>query len=259
MHNRDFNGKNQQTGKQGFRKYPTEDEARAHYGTPLNEKEKRREMVIFDLIMDISGSMSKYYEDLVWCFNSILLPGLQGASKTRFSVRLGCQLFSDDIVSPWKGFLSLDEILTNPLKIADLKRTGLGGQTALFRAAVNGIQLTKAVSPILRPKAVPPLCKVFILTDGANNLPPHSPSEVANAIKSFGKPTLFQVAIAYFKTNDGLSEDAFKKMANEAGIGKNRCYFADLTNQKMANNLDLQKKEFRRYFEIFSSDFFLGK
>ncbi|PJC40590.1 MAG: hypothetical protein CO042_02995, partial [Parcubacteria group bacterium CG_4_9_14_0_2_um_filter_41_8] len=91
--------------------------------------------IIFDVILDISGSMAEYYDELVDCFNTIMIPSLQkAAERYKGPMRLGCLLFSNELVPAWRGFKTLKELGSAPLKREMLNQPGLGGTTALYAA-----------------------------------------------------------------------------------------------------------------------------
>lgn len=235
-----------------FRQRPSAEAVRERYGTPLSEKEKNRPLTVVDTVFDFSGSMEAYYAVLIECFTDIFLPGLLGASRKQVAaVRLGTMFFSDEIVKPWNGFLSLDEVSARPLTKADYTKAGLMGGTALYRALIESMNRTNQFCSAIRKGTAPPTRKIMALTDGANNLAPRNPSDVFNAIKIFRPTKNDMVSLAYFKTKEGLSEREFKEMAKATGV--TQTYFADLTNSR---NIEESRRNFRHHFGIFSSQTF---
>lgn len=235
-----------------FRQRPSAEDLWEKYGgTPPNKKEENMQFIVFDAIFDFSGSMKAFYSTLIMCFNEILLDALLGASrKNCTALRLGCMFFSNTIVKPWDGFLSLDEAKERPLTTNDYNRHGLGGCTALYRAMIESIRRTDKFAKAIKRGNSKPIRKIMILTDGANNLDPLDPFGVLHVIKESRLSEGDIITLAYFKTSDGLSEREFKEMAKQTGV--TNTYFADLTIGK-GKDIEAQKKDFRHHFGILSS------
>lgn len=215
--------------------------------------------IFFDVILDISGSMSDFYDELVYCFNNIMIPALKKAGERyKGSLRIGCLLFSDELVPAWRGYRSLDELGQNPLKKKMLEQNGLKGYTALYGAMRAGILWTAAAMEYMREKGdgEVPKGKIIILTDGANNKPPMEEAIVMKTLASIGKENrkAFKdrgkdnLLIGYFNTSEGLSKNDFMKMAEKTGF--EGLGFYDIAK---GGTLEEKRAAFRHYFGIFSS------
>ncbi|HBP01043.1 MAG: hypothetical protein UY41_C0019G0007 [Candidatus Moranbacteria bacterium GW2011_GWE1_49_15] len=220
---------------------------------PINHNERRKQLIIIDLIFDISLSMSLFFSDLIHGFNQLILPGLKKVhEKDAAAIRLGCILFSDEVVKPWYGFLPLDQIEKRSLRITDFEAPGLKGQTALYRAIIEALRGTSAVSDKLRNNNSLPIRKLMIITDGANNEAPFDVSEVRKAVIDFNLGEEDTLAMAYFDTNQGLSLDKFNAMAKAIGV-THKGYF-DLTKDGNKQNIEDRRKAFRRALNLFSKE-----
>jgi len=201
--------------------------------------------------------MGKLLEELVICFNEIMLMALKGASKRyKNPLRIGCLLFSDKLIPAWNGFRSLSDLGTNPLNIHMLKQPGLGGKTTLYGAMRSSILWTAAAREIMRENGLKkgrnenPKGKIIILTDGANNNPPHDPAAVKKILTEIESEHAenIQPMIGFFKTTEGLTERQFEEMVRATG-------FEGMGFYEIASGLTIheQRREFRHKFEIFSS------
>ncbi|MFA4817502.1 MAG: vWA domain-containing protein [Parcubacteria group bacterium] len=221
--------------------------------TKMDRKSEIGQPIIFDVILDISGSMDDFYDELVNCFNEIMIPSLKEASKRyKGPMRLGCLLFSDELVPAWWGYKTLIELGPNPLKRSMLNQPGLKGRTALYGAMKAGILWTAAAMENMRDTGhgESPKSKIIVLTDGANNLHPLEESAVTKTLNNIGNENLesLQRVIGFFNTDDGLTESKFKKMAKDTnfeGLG-----FYDIAKGK---DIKAKRASFRHHFQIFSS------
>jgi len=225
------------------RKAPTKPKSSKEVGQPM----------VFDIIIDISVSMDTLYDELVKSFNTIMIPALAKASESyKGGMRIGCLLFSDELIPAWEGFKTLDELGKEPLKRSALNHSGLRGWTALYGAMRAGVLWTAAGMEYLRKRGEGEVAKgkIIVLSDGANNRPPEREAAVANAFNEI--PALerrnIQSLIGFFKTGGGLSESDFQVMAKKTGFEGLGYY--DLTKGK---TLKEKQAAFRHYFEIFSS------
>lgn len=214
--------------------------------------------IVFDFIFDASGSMSEHYGELANCFNQIMIPSLHAASR-RYNnpFRVGCLLFSDKLVPAWKGFKSLGELGEAPLNAEMFRQSGLGGQTALFRAMESGVVYTAAA---IRQFSSGAWGKVIVLTDGANNLEPADPMKVKDFLtQNRDNKKTFQTSIAYFKTGLGLSREQFDEMAKATafeGLGFYEIAKEDSEASKGDTKdtvIEQQRRNFRHHFRVFSS------
>jgi len=202
--------------------------------------------IVFDFIFDASGSMAERYGELADCFNTITIPSLREAAVQYTNpLRVGCLLFSNELVPAWRGFKTLEELGDRPMNAGMFRQPGLGGNTALFRAMESGVEWTAAAMKLLDPDNA--MGKIAVLTDGANNQEPMSPQGVANIMGTIQYPKSFKTSIAYFKTGQGLSYEQFREMA--AATKFEGVEFYEIAPK---GNDEEQRRQFRHHFGIFS-------
>lgn len=231
---------------QMYGKKPAERESNVD---PINKKTETGEAMIFDFGMDVSGSMGKFYDTLVDCFNNIMIPGLLGgAERYKSAMRVGGFIFSDDIIPLWDKFREISKLGNSPFKRSAIDQVRPDGMTALYRAMILGLKYTaRAVGKMIEGTNAKPKARVCILTDGANNLEPKDASEVRKITRLIKNQREFQTVLVYFNTDGGLSRNGFESMAIETGFMET--YYFDLQQGKT----DEEKKQlFRNYFDVFS-------
>jgi hypothetical protein len=221
--------------------------------TPPNIHTENGQPIFFDVILDISGSMKDFYDELVDCFNNIMIPSLKGASERyKGPLRLGCLLFSTKLVPAWYGYKSLDQLGSKPLKRNMLDQDGLQGRTALYGAMRAGVLWTAAAMEHMceTGDGEVPKGKVIVLSDGANNENPHEETSVSNALASIGKINSrnLQTIVGFFNTDNGLTKSEFDTMVKKTGF--QGLGFYDIAKGKNATE---RRKNFRHCFGIFSS------
>ncbi|GEM_PF-772956 len=237
--------------------------------TPMDRRSESGQPIFFDVILDISGSMSEFYDELVSCFNEIMIPSLAGAAhRYKGPMRLGCLLFSKELVPAWRGFKSLKELGKKPLKRATLNQPGLQSTTALYGAMTAGILWTAAAMDHMREngRGESPKSKIIVLTDGANNEPPKEEVAVVKALDSIGtknrqalmgfgmddegKPKNGKV-IGFFDTGSkagGLTKSQFNTMVAATMFHGNGFY-----EIATGGTPEERQATFRHHFQIFSS------
>lgn len=223
--------------------------------TPVKRGSEIGQPICLDFILDISGSMSPLYDELVNCFNGIMIPSLWKAhERYKEPMRIGCMLFSDKMVPAWWGYKSLKELGESPLKREMLDQPGLRNQTALYGAMRAGILWTSAAMKHMQENSTGgeiPKGKIMVLSDGANNVAPLETSAVTNALESIGKNRQnIQRVIGFFdtSTNGGLTKPQFETMAKATGFeGKG---FYEIAG---GDDVEEQRRKFRHKFKIFSN------
>ena len=220
---------------------------------PMKYGKEIGQPIIFDVILDISGSMELFYDELVDCFNDILIPSLKEAGERyKGSTRVGCLLFSEKLIPAWYGYKDLADLGKKPLKKAMLEQDGLRGYTALYGAMRTGILWTAATMEYMHKngRGEMPKGKIIVLSDGANNREPRETASVIKSINSIDKlyAKNLQRVIGFFNTDDGLTRDQFNVMAKETG-------FEGLGFYEIAKGVSDKEKRasFRHHFKIFSS------
>lgn len=219
--------------------------------TKMDRNSEIGEPTIFDVILDCSGSMDDLRDDLVDCFNTIMIPALAGVcQRNKNALRLGCMLFSGQLIPAWYGYKSLKELGPKPLKREMLDQPGLGGGTALYGAMRAGLLWTASAMKEMSDEGdgETPTGKIIILTDGANTLEPSDPSTVKRTVDGLGKAKVKKV-IGFFNTSQGLKKHEFDAMVKNTG-------FEGVGFYDIAGGSDLKAKRasFRHYFDLFSKD-----
>lgn len=220
--------------------------------TKMDGNSETGQPMIFDVILDVSQSMNSLFNELVDCFNDIMIPALKGVcAEQKNALRLGCMLFSDKLIPAWPGYKSLKELGAKPLKRSAIDQPGLNGCTALYGAMRAGILWTAAAMDFMREegRGGVPKGKVIVLTDGANNLEPQDITIVKKTMDEISKINArnLQRVIGYFNTGSGLTEDQFNALVNATcfeGLG-----FYDIAK---GNNPKEQQASFRHHFGVFS-------
>ncbi|EKE15774.1 MAG: hypothetical protein ACD_11C00106G0014 [uncultured bacterium] len=221
--------------------------------TKIDHRKETGKPIIFNVILDISGSMDDYYKELINGFNSVMIPSLKQASeRARGPMRLGCLLFSEKLVPAWRGFKTLEELGTEPLSLNMFDQPGLKGRTALYGAMRSGIIWTASAMEHLRQnsRGSIPQGKIIILTDGANNENPLDEASVSTAFNGIEKIDAknLQPVIGFFNTSDGLTKEQFEIMVKKTGF--TGLGFYDIARGK---NMKEKQASFRHQFGIFSS------
>ncbi len=191
--------------------------------TPMDYRSEISKPMIFYFIFDISGSMTEFYDELVDCFNCLMLPVLKEASQRyKGAIRIGCLLFSKRLVPAWYGYKTLTEIGPEPLKRSMLIKKGLGGRTALYNAMRVGIFWTTAAMEYMRNngRGEFPKGKVIVFTDGANTDFPKREKTVKKALDSIGNLNLrnLQPSVVFLNTNNGLEKGQVERMCEQTGF-----------------------------------------
>lgn len=162
-------------------------------------------------ILDRSPSMEDVGDMLLEDFNAELVPAIREARQDDVStLRIGGTSFSSDIITPiWKKsgvyFHSLENL--PPLTKVDYDPSR-GYATALHEAIIDGS--TRAIKYASEEQArtgIAPDVDIIILSDGANNRPPHNPASVRTVIEGRDKNRV-RFAFFYFETDMGLDDPA---------------------------------------------------
>ena len=169
--------------------------------------------VVF-FVFDASISMAEVEDLLRTGFNVDFVPAVKAAREDDISaLRIGGAAFSTGSPTPlWRGVddVTDDDIYFHPfdklpqLTTSDYNTQG-GYGTALHRAIVEGSARAFAYAAELQQKTgVDVDVDVIVLSDGANNEPPVSPSEVHRLVTGRDK-TRVRYVFFYFETEWGLS------------------------------------------------------
>jgi len=220
--------------------------------SPMDRKSEIGQPIIYNVILDISRSMEDFYDELVACFNRIMIPSLKEAIKRNKSpLRLGCLLFSEKLLPAWKGFRSLNELGSEPLKRSTLEQSGLQGRTALYGAMKAGILWTAASMEHMKDhgQGEVPKGKIIVLTDGDNNEPPMRKSAVTKARGSMDPLECenLSLSLGFLNTNNEISEVNFRNICRSTGFQDLGFYTSD-KNNTLQDRRDSFKNQFRKIF-----------
>lgn len=211
----------------------------------------------FNICLDVSGSMSTYYDTLVESFNELMIPSLYDFHiKTRNQVVVGGALFAKNINPIWSWFKAIEKLDQNSLNRLLVHKEGLGASTALYKTMGSALYRTHNVMEQLKKRnknsANGVQGKICILTDGANNEEPTDPSIILATLNKLAPPQRFgnrkiDAKIAFFKTSQGLNEADAHKIVKETGFGL--VGFFDITK---GTNETERKRLFRHSFSLVS-------
>jgi hypothetical protein len=194
--------------------------------TPMNYRSEIGQPIIINVILNISASTEKFHNELMDCFNHIILPSFREISQRyRGAIRIGCLLFSSRLIPAWYGYKTLDEIGSQPLKRDLFERKGLQSGTALYRAMQTGIFWTAAAMERMRDtgEGEVPKGKIIVISDGANDKPPKRELTVKKALDSIESLNYrnIQLAIVFLNTVNGLdNKEQFENICQQTGFAQ---------------------------------------
>ena len=161
-------------------------------------------------------------------------------------IRLGCLFFSSEIIEPWNGFLTLEEITNQPLSTNSYLHRNLNRATALHQAIIDSLKRTDVLAKMMQGRNSKPYRKIIILSDGSNNCYPQKPTPVLAAIEQFDLRKNDMISMVFLKTAQGLSKRGFELRARKLGITDTFIY--NLTGKKTESQTTRFNKFYRRYF-----------
>ena len=215
--------------------------------TPLSPTEAIRGTVIFDFLLDGSGSMKRQYPFLQEMMRDVAIPGIKGIeTKVRKGIRIACSLFSDNISPVWLGYRTTRQIGLDPLPSTAFNAPGIGGCTALYSSILARItEMEQAITFYSKKAAV--TCKFLVLTDGAE----YSNSgvtmkDVHARLSKYKDGASIYSMLVYFETGENLSEAAVRKMKEDMGFKEYKFYGSD-------KPLAERQRRFRNDLDLFSS------
>ncbi|HYX73018.1 MAG TPA: vWA domain-containing protein [Nitrososphaera sp.] len=215
-------------------------------------KTRKNEMVAVVLVIDKSGSMDTWQQDVI-DGQAVMIQGLLGASP-RFDIRFAQILFNDH-VDYFQKFCEFrdktDSKRTSPeVKILDKQTYRPGGFTALYDAILKGVCALTPIIYAAQEQGVALETKVCILTDGIDEGPygPGSgskipPSELEQAIKYMLNEGLISNIILA-----GIGSHNYKDVGKSIGIDT----VIEIPERVSGEQLDETKRQIRRAFELFS-------
>jgi hypothetical protein len=228
------------------------------YVDPINTFSERVNPTVLNFLFDISYSMMGLLREGIVsdAMNEVMIPGLQGAWKLRqMLLRTALGGFSaDKIYSLTKkpGYHKLAYLMKNPVEKESLIRDGVNGETALFMSMMSGIHHAVAGAEVVKKASG---CrrvsvKVVVPTDGSNTVNNATPADVKRTIRNVPAFVDLTVHWAYFKTQDGLAKEEFKKIGAACGLREKDCHFWS----DHGTDIEQQRKAFRALVEILSKE-----
>lgn len=252
--------KNKRRFEESFR--PSNQTYRERYGCekgvhtkPLDEHETNQR-IIMNIGIDVSGSTQELWGEMTECFNGIMMPSFeQVVQKYNRVLRVGAVVFSEKIVPIWDGFQDIKTITGSNSGKGHNLTTGIikqadNGKTALYRTMIQCLKYSATAARYLdnsQPPGNPAKIKICILTDGANNMDPLKSAAVKEITDLITDRRQVQLVLAYFNTNDGLTNDQFQAMAKATGFNDAPYYF-----DQVKGNKEERARHFRRFFKIIS-------
>jgi hypothetical protein len=190
------------------------------------------EYTLVTIIVDISGSVIKFADDLLSCVKSIVGACQKSPRAENLLIRL--LTFNSDIFEI-HGFKNLGDIIVDDYE--DLRPDAM---TALFDATYDGIGATLEYAKQLVDQDFDCNGAVYIITDGMDNRSNMTPrtikEKIDEAIRKEEIESIITVLVALHNPNDRWSQDvldSLEKFKNEANLSQ----FLDIgeaTPQKLA-------------------------
>ena len=214
-------------------------------GTPLTEDEAETDdFRVVKFVFDGSSSMDPVKDELITCFNEVVIPGLLGgAADQGGAIRVGGMKFNQRVTPLWlnadAGFHPLRDL--PPLTSQDYRPSGT---TALNQAALDMVTAGMAYALQLRSKTGSnPEVVLAVLSDGANNCRPDDPDIVYRVLSQLS-PELFTTVFIGFETNERVD---FRAVAQAMG-------FRDIIHSKRepGETEEDQRRRFRHVMGVFS-------
>jgi hypothetical protein len=211
---------------------------------------RKNEMVAVVLVIDKSGSMKEWQEDVIEG-QKIMIQGLLGASS-KFDIRFAQILFNHN-VEYFQKFCEFrdktDPKHTSPeVKILDEENYKPSGFTALYDAILKGICSLTPIIYAAQEQGIALETKVCIVTDGldegeygaGSTIPP---KELGKAIKYMLSENLLSNIILA-----GIGNYNYKSVGNELGIET----VIEIPKSVDKSLLEETKQKIRSAFELFS-------
>ena len=161
-------------------------------------------------IIDMSGSMHPYANDLIRAYNDDYLAAM-GQSTAADDILVSTILF-DDQVQLLHGYLNLADV--PPL---DRRAYHPSGSTALYDAVANGLTNMVLYAQQLRRAGVMVRCIVIVYSDGDDNASKQSAADVRRAVRDLLKHEIYTLAYVGF-CSGGLSQKDLRKLADTIGF-----------------------------------------
>lgn len=184
-------------------------------GTPIDQIDTDDVTILF-FMLDESPSMSSVEQAVIDGFNDMIIPALRGGSSRVVStIEVGGLAFCERIRPLWGGgFQKLESLSTLTRKDYDTSR---GSLTALYQAVLDGMTAVSVRSTeVVNNLGIQPKVICVVLSDGANNRPPHDAAQVKTVVDALSNE-IFVKAFAGFETGEHVD---FKQIAEAIGFGR---------------------------------------
>lgn len=178
-------------------------------GTPLSALASN-EVTLAMNIIDMSGSMQPYADELVNAYNDHYLTAM--ALSSAADDILVSTIFFEDRVQLFHGYLSLQDT-------PRLSRSVYcpGATTALYDAVAAGLTNMVLYAQQLRQSGIMVRCLVLVYSDGGDNASSQPASAVRRAVKELLKHDMYTLAYVGFR-NGNLTEQELRQMADTIGF-----------------------------------------
>ncbi|HZD10710.1 MAG TPA: hypothetical protein VE553_05145 [Candidatus Binatia bacterium] len=157
-------------------------------------------------IVDMSGSMQPFADDLISAYNDDYLAAMALSSSA--DDILVSTIFFEDQVQLFHGYLNLQDV---PRLSRRIYRPG--ATTALYDAVAAGLTNMVLYAQQLRQCGVIVRCLALVYSDGEDNASRQPAPAVRRAVEELLKHEIYTLAYVGFR-NGGLSEQALRQMAD---------------------------------------------
>ena len=178
-------------------------------GTSLNQLASN-EVTLAMNIIDMSGSMYSYADDLMQAYNDSYLKAM-ASSPSADDILVSTILF-DDRVQLLHGYLNLAD--TPQLSPSSYQPHG---STALYDAVAGGLSNMVIYAQQLRQSGITVRCLVIVYSDGEDNTSKQSAKDVKRAAQDLLQHEMYTLAYVGFKSG-GISETELRKLADRIGF-----------------------------------------
>lgn len=200
-------------------------------GTPLDQLASNDVTLAMNII-DMSGSMNSYSQNLIQAYNDDYLAAMRGSTAAD-DILVSTILFNDT-VTLLHGYV--------PLPAApqlDRSDYAPSGTTALYDAVAGGLTNMVLYAQQLRQSGIMVRCIVIVYSDGADNASKQRAKEIRRAATELLKHEMYTLAYVGFRSG-GIDEAALRQLADAIG-------FPDILTAGLSSS------ELRRIFHLVST------
>lgn len=189
-----------------------DDESNFHFSGESIDKLGASEYTLVNIVVDMSGSVSSYRNELTECIKTIVRSCKYSQRAENLMIRL--TTFNNSIYEE-HGFS-----LLNAIDADSYQSKSPTGSTALYDATIDGLQAVKSYGSNLFDQEFDANGIVFIITDGDDNNSSSNISDITTTLAKINAEekleSLRTILIGVNTKNDNLKNklENFKKMAN---------------------------------------------